>query len=37
VPVVAEDTGGGHGRSVFFDIAEARLTVRAVAHGDRTL
>jgi chemotaxis protein CheD len=37
IPVVAEDTGGGHGRSVVFDIAEARVLVRTVAHDDRTL
>ncbi len=34
IPVVAEDTGGGFGRSVFFDVDEGRLTVRSVARGD---
>ncbi len=33
IPVVAEDTGGGHGRSVFFDIEAGSITVRSVAAG----
>lgn len=37
IPVVAEDTGGGHGRSVYFDVQDGRMLVRSVAHGDRTL
>ncbi len=37
IPVVAEDTGGGHGRSVYFDVEDGRMLVRSVAHGDRTL
>lgn len=37
IPVVAEDTGGGHGRSVYFEVTDGRLLVRSVAHGDRTL
>lgn len=37
IPVVAEDTGGGHGRSVYFDVRDGRMLVRSVAHGDRTL
>jgi chemotaxis protein CheD len=34
IPIVAEDTGGGHGRSVYFDVAEGRVRVRSVACGD---
>jgi len=37
ISVVAEDTGGGHGRSVYFDVQDGRLLVRSVAHGDRAL
>jgi chemotaxis protein CheD len=37
IPVVAEDSGGGHGRSVYFDVHDGTLLVRSVAHGDRTL
>jgi len=33
IPVVAEDTGGGHGRNVFFDVEAGRITVRSVAIG----
>ena len=34
VPVVAEDVGGGHGRSVFFDVAGGTVLVRSVQMGD---
>jgi chemotaxis protein CheD len=37
VPVVAEDTGGEHGRSVFFRVADGRLLVRSLRLGDREL
>lgn len=37
VPVIAEDTGGGHGRNVFFDVHDGRLVVRSMAVGDVTL
>jgi chemotaxis protein CheD len=33
IPVVAEDTGGGHGRNVYFDVGAGRVTVRSVAGG----
>jgi chemotaxis protein CheD len=35
IPVVGEDTGKGHGRSVYFFLADGRLEVRSVAHGTR--
>ncbi|HYW30795.1 MAG TPA: hypothetical protein VE869_04745 [Gemmatimonas sp.] len=34
VAVVAEDVGGGHGRSVYFDVAQGSVLVRSVQHGD---
>jgi chemotaxis protein CheD len=37
IAVVAEDTGGGFGRSVYFDVQDGHMLVRSVAHGDRTL
>lgn len=37
VPVVAEDTGKGCGRSVSFYLGDGRLEVRTVAHGVRQL
>jgi chemotaxis protein CheD len=37
ITVVAEASGGGFGRSVFFDVRDGRLLVRSVAHGDSTL
>jgi chemotaxis protein CheD len=33
IPVVGEDTGGSHGRSVYFFCPDGRLEVRSVAHG----
>ncbi len=37
VPLVAEDVGGEHGRSVVFDVATGRVTVRSTRQGDRDL
>ncbi len=37
VPVVAEDTGGEHGRSVYFHVGTGRVTVRSVRAGERAL
>jgi chemotaxis protein CheD len=37
VPLAAEDVGGGHGRSVWFDVHSGRLLVRSVTAGDREL
>jgi chemotaxis protein CheD len=37
IPVVAEDTGGDHGRSVFLHLPAGRLEVRSVRHGIREL
>lgn len=37
VPVIAEDTGGGYGRSVYFDVATGKVEVRSVQHGVRDL
>jgi len=37
VPVVGEDTGGDHGRSVYFFVESGRIEVRSYAHGVRTL
>ncbi len=37
IPVVAEDTGGGHGRNVYFDVEAGRVMVRSVACGDLEL
>lgn len=34
VPIIAEDTGGGHGRTVYFEIADGRLLVRSVSQGN---
>lgn len=30
IPVLAEDVGGSHGRSVLFDVAEGRIVVKSV-------
>ena len=37
VPLVAEDTGGDFGRSVFFDIATGEVRVTSIRHGERIL
>lgn len=33
IPVVAQDVGGGHGRSVFFHVASGALDVRSMVRG----
>lgn len=35
--LLAEDTGGEHGRSVYFHLRDGRLQVRSLAVGDREL
>jgi chemotaxis protein CheD len=37
IPVVAEDTGADYGRSVYFDVASGRVTVKSLKAGDRVL
>jgi chemotaxis protein CheD len=37
VPVVAQDVGGEHGRSVFFDTRDGRVVVKSLLHGDVVL
>lgn len=37
VPIVAEDVGSDHGRSVHFSIADGRLEVRSLKKGNRVL
>ncbi len=37
VPIVAEDIGGEHGRSVYFHLRDGRLEVRSLKVGDRDL
>ena len=37
VPLIAEDTGSGYGRSVYFFLPGGRLEVRSVLHGVREL
>ncbi len=34
IPIIAEDVGGGHGRSVYFDVGAGALQVRSLAVGD---
>lgn len=34
IAVVGEDVGGGHGRSVFFDVAAGTVLVRSIQAGD---
>ncbi|MEP6833205.1 MAG: chemotaxis protein CheD [Gemmatimonas sp.] len=37
IPVVAEDVGGSHGRSVYLDVKQGSLFVRSLAKGDVSL
>ena len=37
IALVAEDVGGDHGRSVFFDVADGGMHVRSLKRGDRLL
>ncbi len=37
VPLVAQDVGSDHGRSVFFSLADGRLEVRSLKKGNRVL
>jgi chemotaxis protein CheD len=37
IPVVAEDVGQEHGRSVYFSLADGRVEVRSLARGTRAL
>jgi chemotaxis protein CheD len=37
IPIVAQDVGGEHGRSVFFDTRDGRLLVKSVRQGDVVL
>lgn len=37
IPIVAEDVGGGHGRSVFFHVKSGELEVRSMVRGNVVL
>ena len=37
IPVVAADTGGDYGRSVYFRVADGAVLVRSLKRGDRAL
>ncbi|MGH7717433.1 MAG: chemotaxis protein CheD [Gemmatimonadaceae bacterium] len=37
VPIVGQDVGGGHGRNVFFHLADGRVEVRSLLKGDAVL
>jgi chemotaxis protein CheD len=37
IPIVGEDVGGGHGRSVYFRVATGEVEVRSVVHGNVVL
>ena len=37
IPVVADDTGGDYGRSVYLDVATGRVLVRSLRRGDKIL
>ena len=37
VPLAAEDVGGEHGRSVYFNVADGRVNIRSLKTGDLVL
>ncbi len=37
IPVLAEDTGGSHARTVTLDLRDGTVSVRSIAHGTREL
>ena len=37
ISLIAQDTGGHYGRSVFLHIRDGRLVVRSLAHGEKVL
>ena len=37
IPIVAQDVGGGHGRSVYFNVATGEVEVRSLLKGNRVL
>jgi len=37
IKVAAEDTGGFHGRSVYFDLSTGQFRVKTIAHGEKLL
>ncbi len=37
VTIVAEDTGGGYGRSVYLYVGDGKVIVKSLINGDRAL
>lgn len=37
IPILAQDTGGGHGRSVFLHVRDGRVVVRSLTLGDHVI
>lgn len=37
IPLLAEDTGGSHGRTMYFDVGTGEVTVSSISHGQKTL
>lgn len=37
IPLVGEDIGGGHGRSVYFHLSDGRVVVKSLRMGERVL
>jgi chemotaxis protein CheD len=37
IPLLAEDTGGSHGRTMFFDVSTGKVTITSIRHGNKEL
>jgi chemotaxis protein CheD len=37
IPLLAEDTGGSHGRTMYFNVGTGEVTISSISHGQKTL
>ena len=37
IPLLAEDTGGSHGRTMYFNVGTGDVTINSISHGTKKL
>ena len=37
IPLLAEDTGGSHGRTMYFDVGTGEVNITSISHGNKKL
>ncbi len=37
IPLLGEDTGGSHGRTMYFDVGTGEVTITSIRHGDKKI